>query len=209
MLNDMKFVDVLGSWRKQEFFINDRLNNCKKIPLAFLEPFWADSPWTEALTGKNVLVIHPFAKLIEKQYKKRNLLFKDSRLLPYFKLNTIQAVQTIGGDNAGFSSWFDALDFMKSEMDKYDYDVALIGCGAYGFPLAAHAKLRGKVGIHMGGALQLLFGIKGKRWENPNLATTTLGGKGKYLDLFNEEWVYPDETLRPKAFKQVENGCYW
>ena len=50
---------------------------------------------------------------------------------------------------------------MKSQMDQTDYDIALIGCGAYGFPLAAHAKRMGKQAIHMGGSLQLLFGIRG------------------------------------------------
>lgn len=36
---------------------------------------------------------------------------------------------------------------MKSEIDKCDYDVCLIGCGAYGFPLAAHVKHKGKQAI--------------------------------------------------------------
>ena len=57
---------------------------------------------------------------------------------------------------------------MKSEIDKCDYDVCLIGCGAYGFPLAAHVKHKGKQAIHLGGTLQLLFGIKGNRWFDPN-----------------------------------------
>ena len=45
------------------------------------------------------------------------------------------------------------------------FDVAIIGCGAYGMPLAAMLKQAGKQAIHLGGATQLLFGIKGKRWE--------------------------------------------
>ena len=44
---------------------------------------------------------------------------------------------------------------------KFDFDVALIGCGAYGFPLAAKLKTAGKQAIHLGGVLQALFGIKG------------------------------------------------
>ena len=50
-------------------------------------------------------------------------------------------------------------------MDTTDYDVVLIGAGAFSLPLVAHAKRRGKVGIHMGGSLQILFGILGKRWR--------------------------------------------
>lgn len=51
---------------------------------------------------------------------------------------------------------------MQDEISKEDYDICLIGCGAYGFSLAAYVKRCGKQAIHMGGALQLLFGIKGK-----------------------------------------------
>lgn len=75
---------------------------------------------------------------------------------------TLEAVQSLGGSNNKFQSWFEALQWMEDEMDKTDYDICLIGCGAYGFPLAAHAKRKGKKAVHLGGALQLLFGIKGK-----------------------------------------------
>lgn len=79
----------------------------------------------------------------------------------------IRAVQSLGG-NSQFKDWFEALEYMKTEIDKVDYDICLIGAGAYGFPLAAHVKRQGKQGVHLGGALQLLFGIKGKRWEMAN-----------------------------------------
>ena len=84
---------------------------------------------------------------------------------------------------------------MECEIDKADFDVALIGCGAYGFPLAAHCKRIGKQGIHIGGSLQLYFGIKGKRWDNHGL--------------YNEFWVSPDESEQPKNLSRVEGGCYW
>lgn len=40
---------------------------------------------------------------------------------------------------------------------KFDFDVAIIGCEAYGFPLAARLKRAGKIVVHMGGATQILF----------------------------------------------------
>ena len=73
--------------------------------------------------------------------------------MPDFDLITIKAVQSLGGGEQ-FQSWFDALDWMKAEIDKHDYDICLIGCGAYGFPLAAHVKRLGKKAFHLGGALQ-------------------------------------------------------
>lgn len=33
----------------------------------------------------------------------------------------------------------------------FDYDICLIGYSAYGFPLAAHAKRKGKKAVHLGG----------------------------------------------------------
>lgn len=79
----------------------------------------------------------------------------------------IPAVQSLGGENNGFTTWFEALDWMKQEITSKSFDICIIGCGAYGFHLAAHVKRIGKQAIHMGGATQLLFGIKGNRWENP------------------------------------------
>ena len=107
-----------------------------------LEPYLHDNPWSEALAGKKILVIHPFNKTIENQYhNKRTLLFKDERVLPEFaSLQTIKAVQTLAGNKVTYKDWFAALDYMKSEIDQKDFDVAILGCGAYGFPLAAHVK---------------------------------------------------------------------
>lgn len=208
MIDDVKEVDLLGSWLKEECYLASYLPPIQKVRLLLLEPFWSQTPWSRILKGKKVLVIHPFAETIQKQYNKRNLLFKNREILPSFELITIKSVQSLGGSSL-FKDWFEALDWMKEEMNKIDYDICLIGCGAYGFPLAAHAKRKGKKAIHLGGSLQLLFGIKGKRWENPNYGIETLKRKGAYTDLMNEYWCKPNESEKPLTAKNVENGCYW
>lgn len=210
MLEDSKQVDVLGSWLPEEKkIIGDLGLDLTKVTLLALEPYWSSNPWSRVLEGKKVLVIHPFASLIEQQYKeKRELLFKDKRVLPKFELATIQAVQSLGGCSE-YNDWFEALDSMKAQMDKTDYDIVLLGCGAYGFPLAAHAKRMGKQAVHLGGALQLLFGIRGKRWDDPNYGIQEFGKQNTYKTLFNESWVYPSASFAPKNAKQVEGGCYW
>ena len=128
MLEDMKQVDILGSWqRNEQLMIDEYCLKLQKVMLLALEPYWAIEPWTRALEGKKVLVIHPFASLIESQYaEKRELLFQDKRVLPSFELKTLQAVQSIGGESE-FKDWFEALDWMKTRMDATDYDIALIG----------------------------------------------------------------------------------
>lgn len=203
MLQDIPQVNILGSWLADEKLFNTELNNTHKINLELLNPYFSALPWTRALERKKILVVHPFSDTIEQQYKKRELLFKDN-LLPEFELITIKAVQSIAGNLTQFRDWFDALNFMKAEIDKHDYDICLIGCGAYGFPLAAHVKRMGKKAIHLGGSLQLLFGISGKRWENPNYNPTY-----NYAQLINEHWVKPNQQEKPANASSVEGACYW
>ncbi|MDO7138868.1 hypothetical protein [Algibacter lectus] len=208
MLQDIPQVDILGSWLNTENYIENRLN-ANKIHLRLLEPFWSKSPWTSALKGKKVLIVHPFVETIEEQYKKRDLLFEKD-ILPDFEIKSLKAVQSIATNDSPFKDWFEALAFMKNEIDKTDYDICLIGAGAYGFPLAAHVKRSGKKAIHMGGSLQLLFGIKGKRWEDPIYGVKEWGiPTGSYSSLMNEHWVRPGDHLKPKNAQQVEGACYW
>jgi hypothetical protein len=211
MLEASKQVDILGHWLDQEFLLKEYLpKSVEKVTLLMLEPYWFKKPWTRALNGKKIVVVHPFAELIEKQYReKRTVLFENQDVLPEFELRTVKAVQSLGGDCNQFNNWFEALDWMKSEMDKESYDVALIGCGAYGMPLSAYAKQTGHKAIHLAGALQLLFGIRGKRWDDPNYGEMVFKRKNKYKELFNPYWVYPGKDETPKSAMQVENGCYW
>jgi hypothetical protein len=200
MLEDMLQVDILGSWRLEERFVSDRLLNSKKVMLEDLEPFFVSNPWTKALKGKKVLVVHPFAETIRKQYSLRTKLF-DNDLLPEFDLLTLKAVQSYAYNDTSFKNWFEALEWMKKEIDNIDYDICILGCGAYGFPLAAHVKRMGKKAIHLGGITQFLFGIKGRRWENYIVYP--------YTNLYNEYWVRPGENEKPTNVNLVEGGCYW
>lgn len=203
-LDDMNDIDILGSYIDEESYLQDKLDKCKKIdPMGYLTPYSWKNPWTSALTGKKVLVVHPFTDSISSQYEKRQFLFKDENVLPEFgDLFLVKAVQSIAGNgkDTGFKDWFEALQSMEDKIDSYDYDVALIGCGAYGMPLAAHCKRKGKIGIHMASWVQMLFGIYGTRWADKN---------NPYSKFINEYWVRPQDGEKPKNFKSVEDGAYW
>lgn len=205
MIEDMSLIDILASWRYEELYFSKELQNTYKIDFELFNPFWSNIPWTVALENRKVLVVHPFAESIQKQYLRKELIHKDQRILPVFDLQTVKAVQTIGNRiDSRFNTWFDALNFLKSEIDKRDYDICLLGCGAYGLPLAAHIKRTGKKAVHMGGSLQLLFGIRGARWEDSNYNATY-----NYAQLMNEYWIKPSETETPEKSRQIEAGCYW
>lgn len=204
-LDEMKYIDILASWMYHEKFIFHLLPvSHSRIRIRDLSPVTNPNlPWTAALKGKKVLVIHPFEESIKQQYAKRDLLFKNGDMLPEFELVTLKAVQTIAGNgsNTDFNDWFAALDFMKAEVDKIDFDTAILGCGAYGMPLAVHIKKIGKQAIHIGGETQILFGIKGKRWEQPSY---------NYQNIcYNEHWIRPLDCDIPTNSQKVEDGCYW
>ena len=122
----------------------------------------------------------------------------------------MRAVQSNAGNDVIFCDWFEALTYMENEISGIDFDICILGCGAYGLSLAATIKRMGKKAVHMGGGSQLLFGIKGKRWDNdayhwkdlPQLETN-------YSSLYNKYWVRPSQSERPKSASKVEGACYW
>lgn len=203
VLEDMREIDVLASYIYEEKYINKYLN-CVKVDLdGYYAPFMWQNPWTKYLKGKKVLVVHPFVDSIRYQYEhNRDKLFDNPDVLPEFKeLLTVKAVQTISDQqDERFDTWFDALQFMKDEISKLDFDIALIGCGAYGMCLAAHVKRMGKQAVHLAGWTQMLFGVYGERW---------IKDQPQYSKYINEYWIRPLESEKPKGAEKVENGCYW
>ena len=199
ILEEIKGIDILASWQQEDIRLRKHFPEAGIVHLRDLNPWTHKDPWSHALKGKRVLVVHPFSKTIAGQYKKRELLFDNKTILPEFELTTLKAVQSIGGTQVPFTTWFDALDYMCNKISNTDFDVAIIGAGAYGMPLASFVKSIGKKAVHLGGVTQMLFGIRGKRWDKQAL---------KY-NLYNEHWgrASPDET--PDNFKTVEKGCYW
>ncbi|MCH2182000.1 MAG: hypothetical protein MK108_08350 [Mariniblastus sp.] len=196
ILDDISQIDVLGSWLPEEQRLSPLLSSATRVPLDDLFPLHHESPWMTALEGQTVLVIHPFATSIEKQYRKRDQLFEDSRVLPRFQLKTLEAIQSAAGETTAFRDWFEALDHMRDQVSRIDFDTAIIGAGAYGMPLAADIKRMGKNAIHLGGITQIMFGVIGNRWSHLS-------------HLFNSSWVRPSPHERPRHAKLVEAACYW
>ena len=199
MLEDIKELDAFASWRWEESGVFRKPYPFEVISLWDLEPFFFEHPWTRALAGKRVLVIQPFTKAIESQYQYRAQLFRNPEILPEFELQTYMPFFRGLRDDPANKSWFENLDCMKEEISKLEFDIALIAAGPYGFSLGAHVKRMGKQAVIMGGVLQLLFGIRGSRWD----------GLQEYHPLFNPYWIYPGDESKPKNFSSFDGGCYW
>jgi hypothetical protein len=201
VLSDISEIDVLGSWLGGERWIKPMMPNTRFMRFHDFYHFLHAEPWTLALKGKKILVVHPFTKSIQSQFKIKDKIFSGKNALPDFELITYQAVQSIAGNKpVGFDNWFQALDHMKEGISKIDFDIAILGCGAYGMPLAAFIKrdLKKKA-VHLGGNTQILFGIKGNRWETDPV----------FAPIFNEHWVKPMNEETPKGHETIDSNCYW
>lgn len=196
-----KKVDVFGVWYNllEDYVIHHCNPNASLVELEGLEPYRSKNPWSRALKGKKVLVVHPFEESIRHQFSVKDKLFKDPNVLPDFELVTYKAIQTNAGGSCEYKTWFDALDKMYKDIKELDFDVAIVGCGAYGLPLAAKIKGLGKQVIHLAGATQILFGIRGTRWDV----------RPEMQEYFNKYWIRPSDSERPKDAQSVEGSCYW
>ena len=196
-----KEVDLFGVWFNllEDYVIQKTNPDAELVELVALEPYRSSTPWSKALERKKVLVVHPFEESIQHQYAIHEKIFKNQDILPDFELITYKAIQTNAGGICDFNTWFVALDTMFEDIKKIDFDIAIIGCGAYGLPLAAKIKSLDKQVIHLAGATQILFGIRGARWDvRPEMQC-----------FFNDYWIRPSESEKPKNAKEVEGGCYW
>jgi len=164
-----------------------------------VEPFHFKEPWSKQLENKNVLVVNPLSQSISKQYKNKELIWDNKNILPDFNLIAYESVQSIG--NTGpHSGWVESFNIMKQEISKLEFDIALLGCGAYGMPLGTFIKEEmKKTAIYVGGGLQVLFGIKGKRWDS----------HADISAMYNQNGVRPLPHEIPANKDLVEGGCYW
>ena len=154
--------------------------------------------WTGGLEGKKVLVINSFTDSIKHQYDIKDKLVKSKEYeLPDFELITYKTLVTQVGERPhGLKNFFEAYNYMLDEIKKIDFDIALVGAGAYGFPLSVEIRKMGKSVMETCGQTTLFFGIYNERF---------LAHGGEPL---TDHWIRPLEEP-PKKFKEIENGCYW
>ncbi|OHD24231.1 MAG: hypothetical protein A2086_11755 [Spirochaetes bacterium GWD1_27_9] len=155
--------------------------------------------------GKKILIICPFGKFLASRANKEIFEAVWSKIgKKWFYPASIDSLEFPYGlsksTQAKYGDAFNLLAEIKEEIKKKDFDIALIAAGGIAIPLASFIKSIGKIGISLGGHLQIVFGVIGGRWRNQEEWQT------KY---FNEHWVNVPENYIPKEKDDCENGCYW
>jgi hypothetical protein len=179
------------------------------VPLRSLEPYYVgkETRWTNLLAGRRVCVVSSFVDTIQKQLHQRHMVWGENAesILPtttsfsFVKTGYAPVLAQGRAEWNSCSTWKEAVDQVEAAVLKHKAEIVLIGCGGLGFPLAQRLKKAGKVAIVLGGAIQVLFGIKGERWKNHSVIS----------QLWNNYWVYPSDHETPGGARGVENACYW
>jgi hypothetical protein len=182
---------------------------CKaiQIPLRSLEPYYVPSEdrWTKFLGGQTVSVISCFTETMQGQLPVLGKLFPSEVFPSDIRWKWVQTghpPRLANGSNewpSHITNSIDAVDWIVQQVVEQGSRFALIGCGGIGMLVALKLKERGVIGIVLGGAIQVLFGIKGRRWENHSIISK----------FWNEYWVSPLEAETPAGSSAIEGGCYW
>lgn len=171
-----------------------------KIDARALEPFYFKENWMPALKGKRILIVHPFSNTFLKQVKHLKNLFPGQSWFEDCELQFIQPPLTLAGNHQDKDWQEHYRGFIDSLKNINDFDIALVAAGGYGMLIAdfIFTELKKSV-IYVGGALQLFFGVVGKRWfENKDI-----------LKMMNDSWTRPEKEDKPSNYTSVEKGCYW
>ena len=205
----VKSLDLVAQWQTrgtyeaalEQALIQNLCPHAIRVGFFFVKILNPHAPWLNDLASLRWLVIHPFAQTIRTQLPHLNQLGVYSESAHTDLACRARDTSVIACPQLPYMvpprhrDWFEALEDLKAQMERETFDIALVGAGAWSLPLVAHAKKLGKKGIHLGGSLQLLFGIKGGRFDSNQI--------------YNEAWTRPLPSEVPANFKKMEQGAYW
>jgi hypothetical protein len=196
--------------REEKPYLTRLGRNSIALPLRALEPYYVpmEMMWTQYLKYHKVAIVSSFAETAMKQIPKAKEIWGDraSILLPseaeFIPIKTGYAPVLAKGRAewpGNPVTWEAAVESLVQRVLDSGAEIVLIGCGGLGMILGNRLKQLGKVCIVMGGAIQVLFGIKGNRWETHSIISR----------FWNDAWVYPSEDEIPADSNSIEKGCYW
>jgi hypothetical protein len=208
-------LDVLGSFgadQEKELIIKNKLN-VQLVPYKDMEPDRSvpeqvENCYLPLFENKKILYISPFAELL-KERSSKEIYEKvwDKINKKWFYPKEVCAVEipySYITECSTHKKYTTSLNLFKSiceEIDKQDYDVALIGAGALGIPLASYIKEQNKIGLSLGGHLQVMLGINGSRWRNDDY------WKKNYI---NNAWIDMPSKYHPNQKNTLtDSGAYW
>ena len=155
---------------------------------------------------RRLLIVAPFADLLRDRANERTFEQVWARTgKRWFHPAQVESLEFPYGfdpaTHARFPTALDLCDWICARIDALQFDVALIAAGGLANPIAARIKRSGRIGISLGGHLQVLFGVLGQRWRSRE------SWARRY---FNDAWIDMPERYRPPNWEQLtDGGAYW
>lgn len=147
---------------------------------------------------KKILIICPFASLLASRANREvfeGVWSKTGK--PWFYPASVDALEFPYGlaeeTQKRYGNAINLYTAIAEEMAQRSFDVALVAAAGLGTPIVAEAKRLGKTAIYLGGHLQVVFGVVGKRWREREDWRTMY---------FNEYWIDMPEAYRPKELTE-------
>jgi hypothetical protein len=216
MLTDvLHIMDLMVEWSpyygQQEHQLLDRFSPAsKRTVIQALESYYevdpADRYTLHIPDNSRIAIIGPFADSVREQMTKLNdiwstrNIWRDATFIPiktYF--SPLVASETTGWPSS-VTGWRSACDAIVEQVRASGAKYVFVGCGALSLPIVSALKTKlGCFAIHTGGATQIFFGIKGKRWDsNENISC-----------FYNSHWIRPADHEIPARAVTIEQGCYF
>lgn len=211
----LPIMDLMVEWNPSSklheyYFLETHAPHSKRTVLRALEPYYEpdiSDRYTLAIPeGAKIAVISPFADSILEQSSKLPTIWSSNPV--WSTGHTFIPIQTfysplVAGERHQWAprlrDWRAACDDIVEKVKQVGAKYVFVGCGALSLPIAAAVKQAGCVAIHTGGATQILFGIKGKRWDTHGIISK----------LYNDAWIRPADHEIPERATAIENGCYF
>lgn len=207
---DLDFLGLVGG-RLEADLLDQLKPKGQTISLLELEPNRSVPDQSEhcylpALRDKRVLIVSSLAELLCQRATKATFeavwaksgkpWFAPAQVLPLpfpycYDVRTQQR----------FGSSENLLEWIQEQIDPATFDLALIAGSSLGIPIAAAIKGMNRSAIVLGGALQVLFGVGGRRWWNdPHWQEHHI----------TPAWIsVPADQVPQVADGYVDGGAYW
>jgi len=184
---------------KSQRMIQARTPTIPKLPARTLEPYYVQDSWMSAIKGKRVLIVHPFVHTLQQQQTKLAAVFPGRSWFEECTLTFVAPPMTLAGHHEG-RDWQERYNACITELQQHTaHDVALVAAGGYGMLLSSYLYQQGMSVMYVGGALQLFFGVIGKRWFDNK----------EVMALVTDDWIRPTKEDAVENCVRVEKGCYW
>jgi hypothetical protein len=190
-------------------YLDKNHHKIKKICAQAIEPFYyIDHPeykFNTIFKNKKVLIITSHKETTINQLTTKNYqkVFPKSLFDETTEFHVYKPPQQNAGnhDNNSWTFHYEKMkDDIKALKKEFNFDIALVSCGGFGMPISdyIYTELQSS-SMYIGGALQLFFGIMGKRWiGSPNIT--------KHVNAY---WTSVLDSDKPKNTELCEGGCYW